>query len=72
MAPRNAKPIDQQLRDAIAKAQKAGTSQYQLAKMAGISASHMQKIADGEVIPQLSTAARVATAIGLKFSLDEA
>jgi len=70
MARRNAKPIDEQLRDAIARAEKAGMTRYRLARETGLAESHIKKIATGETIPQLNTAEKIAAVVGVKITID--
>jgi DNA-binding phage protein len=57
------------LRKAIATAERRGVSRYRIAKLAGIVQSQVHRIADGERVPTLDTAARIAAAIGYRLAL---
>ena len=52
---------------AIAKAEKAGQTQYRIAKLAGMPQSQVARVASGKTIPTLATAERIAKAIGLRI-----
>jgi ribosome-binding protein aMBF1 (putative translation factor) len=62
-------PIAEQLRKAIRAAEKRGTSRYRIAKLAGIRYSVMCRIAEGENLPVLNTAEKIAGALGLRLTL---
>lgn len=63
------KPIAEQLRQAIADADKAGVSGYRIAQLTGMSRSQIHSIANGKTVPKLDTAERIAAAIGHTFLL---
>jgi transcriptional regulator with XRE-family HTH domain len=61
------KSIADELRKAIAKAERAGQTKYAIAKAAGMPRSMMTRIASGESVPTLDTAQRIADAIGCRI-----
>jgi predicted transcriptional regulator len=61
--------IVQDLRRAIAKAEKRGVTQYRIAKLAGMPQSMVARIAGGKAVPKLDTAERVAKAIGCTLAI---
>lgn len=63
------KGIADQLRAAIAKAEKRGVSRYQIARAAGLPHSQFHRVADGENLPRLDTAEKIAKALGLALRL---
>jgi len=65
------KPIAQQLRDAIARAERRGLTRYRIAKTAGLSERHVKSIAEGDTTPRIDTAERIADAIGARLRLDK-
>ena len=58
-----------ELRQAIAQAEKSGKSRYRIAKDAGIRYPMLRRLADGENVPRLDTAEKIAAAIGLRLRL---
>jgi transcriptional regulator with XRE-family HTH domain len=69
--PRRPKPVDEQLRQAIAKARRNGMTWATLCEATGMSISHARSVADGRTIPRLDTAENIANALNLKLYLDE-
>lgn len=63
------KNIVEELRRAIAQAEKRGVTRYQIAKLTGMPQSHVGRIATGETVPKLDTAERIAKAIGLRLAI---
>ena len=61
--------IVEQLRKAIAQAERAGMTRYQIAKAVKMPQSQIGRIASGENVPRLDTAAKVAAAIGYNLAL---
>ncbi|HRK30286.1 MAG TPA: helix-turn-helix transcriptional regulator [Tepidisphaeraceae bacterium] len=55
------------LRKAIATAEKRGVTRYQIAKLAGMPRSQLTRIAEGETVPRLDTAERIAAVIGARL-----
>lgn len=68
---RQTEPADPaaELRAAIAQAEAAGTSRYAIAKAAGVDQSQVRRVATGEVVPKLDTAAKIARAIGYRLTV---
>lgn len=66
---KRANNIAGELRKAIKAAERAGTTQYRLAKAAGMPQSQFGRVASGETIPTLTTAQRIASALGLRLAL---
>lgn len=58
-----------ELRKAIARAERAGLTQYAIAKAAGMPQSQVKRVASGESIPTLDTAERIALAIGCRVTI---
>ena len=58
-----------ELRKAIGKAQRSGTTQYAIAKAAGIPRGQLARLAGGENIPRLDTAEKIVRAIGLRLTI---
>ncbi len=61
-----------QLRAAIARAEDGGMSRYAIAKAAGLDHSAIRRVADGNVIPRLDTAERIAAAVGCRLRVVDA
>jgi transcriptional regulator with XRE-family HTH domain len=61
--------IVDQLRQAIAKAEKRGTTRYRIAKVSGVHQSQIARIATGEAVPRLDSAEAIATACGVRLIL---
>ena len=61
--------IVDELRRAIAKAEKQGTSRYAIAKTAGMRHIVLSRVAEGRAIPRIDTAEKIAGAIGLRLTL---
>ena len=68
--PRRPKPIDQQLRDAIAQAERRGITRYRLAKLSGVAERNVGMIANGDTIPRLDTADKLVRALGGTFRIE--
>ena len=58
-----------ELRRAIAAAEKRGVTRYQIAKAARMQTSQVTRVAGGETIPRLDTAERIAEAVGLALRM---
>jgi len=58
------KSVADDLRKAIARAERRGVTRYAIAKLAEMPRSQLTRIATGETVPRLDTAARIAKAIG--------
>ncbi len=58
-----------ELRRAIAEAEKLGTSRAMMAAAAGMPRAMIYRIADGETLPRIDTAERLANAMGLQLRL---
>jgi DNA-binding phage protein len=63
------KSIEDELRRAIAQAERRGMTRYAIARAAKMPRSQMTRIATGENVPKLDTAERVAQVIGYKLAL---
>lgn len=63
------KSIVDELRRAIARAERGGQTRYAIAKAAKMPRSQMTRIASGENVPKLDTAERVAQVIGYRLAL---
>ena len=63
------KSIADELRRAIAKAERAGLTRYAIAKQTGLSQGMLSRFVAGANTPKLDTAERIATAIGLRLTL---
>ena len=63
------KTIAERLRSSIAQAEKRGMSRYAIAKAAQIRYGQLCRIADGENLPRLDTAEKIATALSLRLDL---
>jgi DNA-binding phage protein len=63
------KSVADDLRKAIARAERRGVTRYQIAKLAGMPQSQVGRIASGESVPKLDTAERVAKAIGCRLTI---
>ena len=61
--------IAEELRRAIAQAERRGLTKYAIAKAAKMPRSQMTRIASGENVPKVDTAARIAQVIGYKLAL---
>ena len=61
--------IGEQLRRAIAQAEKAGKSRYAIAQAAGLTDSQVKRIAEATITPRIDTAATLADAIGYRLAL---
>ncbi|MEX0887542.1 MAG: helix-turn-helix transcriptional regulator [Phycisphaeraceae bacterium] len=66
MMPASRKPVTDQLRDAIARAEKRGITRYQLSKRSGVSQQVLSNIVRGTT-PRLDNAERIAAALGLRL-----
>ena len=65
----NSKNIAEQLRRAIAQAERRGMTRYAIAKATELPQSAIGRIAKGENVPTLTTAERIAKVIGYKLTL---
>jgi len=63
------KSVADDIRRAIAKAEKRGMTRYQIAKAAGMPQSQVGRIASGETMPMVDTAERIAKAIGCRLAI---
>jgi transcriptional regulator with XRE-family HTH domain len=63
------KNIADELRKAIARAERAGQTQYAIAKAAGMPQSQVKRVAEGQSDPTLRTAERIALAVGCKLTI---
>jgi len=63
--------LSEQLRRAIAKAERRGVTRYRIAKTSGLTESQVKRIAEATNVPMIDTAARLADAIGLRLALVE-
>lgn len=70
--PRKPKPIADQLRQAIRKANRAGVTRYQIAQLSGVSEAQLSRLMAGTVAPRIDTAEAIARAIGKRIVLDDA
>lgn len=61
--------IAEQIRAAIAKAERSGTTQGAIAAKAGIPRSQIGRIASGENLPRLDTAEKIVKALGYHWQL---
>jgi transcriptional regulator with XRE-family HTH domain len=61
--------IAEQLQREIAKAERRGVTQYQIAKLASMPQSQVSRVASGENVPKLDTAERIASAIGCRLTI---
>ena len=61
--------IADELRKAIAKAERKGMNRNAIAKAAGISYGVMVRIAEGENLPRLDTAEKIVRAIGGRLTI---
>jgi transcriptional regulator with XRE-family HTH domain len=57
------------LRRAIAKAERSGVTRYRMAKAAGLAESQVGRIAKGETVPTLGVAERLAKGIGYRLAI---
>ena len=62
--------IADQLRRAIARAEKRGMTRYAIAKASGVTERNVGRIADGDVTPRLDTAEKITKALGGKLRID--
>lgn len=67
--PRKPKPITDQLRKAIMRAERSGVSRGQIARAAGISVTGLTKMLTTGTVPRLDTAERLADAVGCQLQL---
>jgi len=58
-----------QLLKAIRDAEKAGVTRYQISKLSGVSQAQICRMMQGQRLPRLDTAERLANAIGMKLIL---
>ena len=58
-----------QLRQAISQAEAGGLTRYRIAKLSGISLSIVSRLMNGQTVPTLATAERLAGAIGRRVVL---
>ncbi len=70
--PRRPKPIDDQLRDAIGKAERRGITQGSIATASGVSRPVLMRFMDGSGGLRVEQAEAVAEAIGWRLSLNRA
>ncbi|MGH7177928.1 MAG: helix-turn-helix domain-containing protein [Tepidisphaeraceae bacterium] len=63
------KGIVDELRRAIARAEREGMTRSRIASVAGMPRSQLTRVATGETVPILHTAERIARAVGCKLVL---
>ena len=63
------KSVADDLRKAIAQAERRGVTRYQIAKAADMPQSQVKRVAEGESIPTLDTAERMLKAIGCRLTI---
>ena len=68
--PRKPKPLADQLRAAIAAAEKQGVTRYQISKDSGVAASALSRLVSGERSVSIESAEAIAQAIGYQVRLD--
>jgi transcriptional regulator with XRE-family HTH domain len=61
--------IAEDLRTAIAQAERRGMTRYAIAKAAKMPRSQLTRIASGETVPKLDTAERIALVIGCRVAI---
>lgn len=61
------KPLVEQLKQAIRRAESRGVSRYQIAKLSGVAQGQLSRLMHGTVAPRLDSAERIANAIGCKI-----
>ncbi len=66
MMPARRKSVADQLRDAIARAEKRGITRYQLSQQSGVSQQVLSNIVRGTT-PRLDTAEQIAEALGFRL-----
>jgi DNA-binding phage protein len=66
---KRSKSIAEDLRRAIAKAERGGMTRYRIAKTAKMNESQLKRVADGVTVPTLTTAERIAEAIGCRLTI---
>jgi transcriptional regulator with XRE-family HTH domain len=64
--------IGEQLRQAIAQAERRGMTRAQVAILSGMTDSQIKRVAEGESRPRIDTAARIAHVIGYRIELVKA
>ena len=67
--PKRPKGIVDDLRRAIAQAEKRGKTRYQIAQDTGLSQAMLSRFMAGENVPKMDTAERIASAIGRRLVL---
>ncbi|MEX0775127.1 MAG: helix-turn-helix domain-containing protein [Phycisphaeraceae bacterium] len=63
------KPIIEQLRQALAQAERRGMTRYRISQDAGITPVMLTRLARGETRPRLDIAEKIAKAIGYDLTL---
>jgi transcriptional regulator with XRE-family HTH domain len=66
---KRSKSVADDLRRAIAQAEKRGMTRYAIAKATGLSQAMLSRFMAGENVPKLDTAERIAKAIGRRLVL---
>ena len=61
------RPIVEQLKTTVRRAEKRGISQYRLAEIAGVHRGQITRLMHGTVSPRLDTAEKIARAAGCEF-----
>lgn len=61
--------VAEELRLAIAQAERSGMTRYAIAKATGMPQSQIGRVASGETVPKLDTAERIASAIGYRLTI---
>ena len=67
------RPITEQFKAAIAKAERRGMTRYAIGKLSGVGRGNLSRYCSGEIVPKLDTAEKIIKAIGgrIVIELDE-
>ena len=66
---KSCKSVADELRQAIAQAERRGVTRYRIAKETGLSQAMLSRFVAGENVPKLDTVERIAKAIGRRLVL---
>lgn len=69
---KRSKSIVDDLRRAVAQAQRRGVSRYRMAKDTGLSQAMLSRFMAGKTVPMLDTAQRIAQGVGRRLVLVDA
>lgn len=61
------RPVADQLRTAIRRAERRGISRYQIAQRSGVSEAQLSRLVHGTHLPRIDTAERMAKALGCRL-----